>query len=72
MICRYFYFSDGFKYQPYVCNSCHEFSMGVQNLNDFFIVTIKSIDYRVYIVTVDRKTAVCLLNDSVLNDKGVI
>ena len=36
MICYYFYFSDGFKYQPYVCNECHDFSMTVQNLNDFF------------------------------------
>ena len=32
MICHYFYFSDGFKYQPYVCNSYHDFSMCVQNL----------------------------------------
>ena len=27
MICHYFYFSDGFKDQPYVCNGCHDFSM---------------------------------------------
>ena len=25
MICHYWYFKDiGFKYQPYVCNGCHE------------------------------------------------
>ena len=23
MLCHYFYFSDSFKYQPYVCNGCH-------------------------------------------------
>ena len=28
MICNYYYFSDGFKYQPYVCNRCHDFSSG--------------------------------------------
>ena len=28
MICRYYYFkSIGFKYQPYVCNGCHDLSM---------------------------------------------
>ena len=28
MICHYWYFKDiGFKYQPYVCNECHDFSM---------------------------------------------
>ena len=28
MICHYRYFKDiGFKYQPYVCNKCHDFLM---------------------------------------------
>ena len=31
MICYYSYFSDGFKYQHYVCNGFHDFSMGVQS-----------------------------------------
>ena len=43
MISHYWYFSDGFKYQPYVCNGCHDFSMCVQNLSDFFVVTIKNV-----------------------------
>ena len=72
MICHYWYFSDGFKYQPYVCNGCHDFSMTVQNFNDFFIATVKNIAYRVYIDGVDKKTAIYLLNNSVLDDKGVI
>ena len=30
MICHYWYFKDvGCKYQPYVCNGCHDFSMTV-------------------------------------------
>ena len=72
MICHYWYFSNGFKYQPYVCNACHDFIMVVQNLSDFFIVTIKNIDYRVYIANVDKKAAIYLLNNSLLADKGVI
>ena len=68
MICHFFYFSDGFKYQPYVCNGCHDFSMGVQKLSDFFIVTVKNIDYRVYIANVDKKTAIYLLNNSNLSN----
>ena len=66
------YFSDGFRYQPYVCNACHDFNMTVQNRNDFSIVTIKNVDYRVYIVGVDKKVAIYLLNNSVLDDKGAI
>ena len=42
MICDYWYFRDiGFKYQPYVCNECHDFSMIVQNLVDFVILRVK-------------------------------
>ena len=58
MICGYWYFKDiGFKYQPYVCNNCHEFSMTVTNLSDFFIVNIKKVFYRVYISGIDKKTS---------------
>ena len=36
MICHYWYFKDiGFKYQPYDCNGCHDFSVTVQKLDDF-------------------------------------
>ena len=56
MICNDQYFKDtGFKYQPYVYNACHDFSMGVQKLSDFFIITIKNIDYRLYTTGVDKK-----------------
>ena len=50
----------------------NDFSMTVKNLRDFFILTIKNVDYRVYIVDVDKKTAAYLLKNSVLNDKGVL
>ena len=36
MICNYSYSSEHFKYQSYVCNECHDFSMTVMNLSDFF------------------------------------
>ena len=55
MICNYCYFSDGFKYQPDICNGCHGFSMTVQSLSDFFILSVKNVDYRVYIVGVNKK-----------------
>ena len=57
MICDFFYFSDGFRYQPFVCNGCHGFNMTVQKLSDFFILTIKKIDYRVYIVELIKEGA---------------
>ena len=72
MIYHYWYFSDGFKYQPYVFNSCYDFSMTVQNLSDFFIVTVQNIDHRVYIANVDKKAAIYLLNNSILSEEGLL
>ena len=46
-ICHYWYFKDiGFKYQPYICNGCHDFSMIIQKLDDFVILRAKGVDYR--------------------------
>ena len=72
MACHYCYFKDGFKYQPYVCNACHDFNMTVQSLSDFFIVTFKRVYYRVYITGVDKKAAIFILKNSDLSEKGVL
>ena len=45
MICHYWCFKDiGFKFELCVCNGCPEFSMNVQNLDDYLILRVKSID----------------------------
>ena len=73
MICQYWYFKDiGFKYQPYVFNRCHDFPMIVQNLDDFVILRVKSVDHRCCLVNMSKKDAVSLLNNSVLDNKGVL
>ena len=73
MICHYCYFKDiAFKYQPYVCNGCHDFSMIVQKLDDFEILRVKGVDYRCFVVNMSQKDAISLLNNSVLDNKGVL
>ena len=73
MTCHYWYFKDiGFKYQPYVCNGCHDFSMIVQNVDDFVILRVKSVDYRFCAVNMSKKDTIRLLNNSVLDNKGVL
>ena len=73
MICHYSYFKDiGFKYQPYVCNGCHDFSMIVQNLDDFVILRVKSVNYKCCVVNMSKKDAIRLLNNYVLDNKGVL
>ena len=46
--------------------------MTVMDLSDFFILNIKSIDYRVYISGLDKKEAMIIFKKSVLDDKGVL
>ena len=73
MICHYWCFKDiGYKCEPYVCNQCHDLSIVVYDLNDFMILSIKGVDYRCYVFNMSKNDAIKLLNNSVLDDKGVL
>ena len=73
MICHYWYFKDiGYKYQPYACNKCHDLSMVVYDLKEFMILNIKGVEYRCYIFNMSKNDAINLLNNSVLDNKGVL
>ena len=73
IICHYWYFIDiGYKFEPHVCNGCHDLSMMVYDLNDFMILNIKCIDYRCYVFNMSKNVVITLLNNSVLDNKGVL
>ena len=55
MICNPCYFKDNFIYQPYICNKCHDFSMTLMDLSDFFVLNIKGVNCRVYISGINKK-----------------
>ena len=47
MLCRYWYFKNvGFKFEPHVCNKCHNVLMTAYELKDIAILTAKGVDYR--------------------------
>ena len=73
MICHYWYFKDiGYKYEPYVCNRCHDLLMVVYNLKNFMILNIKGVDYRCYVFNMSKNDAITLLNNSALDNEGVL
>ena len=38
-ICHYWYFKDiGFKYEPYLCNGCHDLMQKAMNFNNVAIM----------------------------------
>ena len=44
-ICHYCYFLDkGFKFQPDVCNGCHDVLMMSMNLNNTAILNVHGVD----------------------------
>ena len=46
-ICRYWYFLNySFKFQPNVCNRCHDLLIMSVNLSDIAILNIKGSDFR--------------------------
>ena len=65
MIFNHYYFKEKFNYQSYVCNKCHDFSMTVMNLRDFFISNIKGNEYRVYNTNIDKNEAMIRLKNQI-------
>ena len=70
MICHYWFFNNGFKFQDAVCNGCHDLTMLSVNISDITIITVKNVDYRCVIHNISRSEAINLLESSVLEDRG--
>ena len=73
MICHYWNFKDiGYKYEPHVCNKCHDLLLVVYDLKNFMILNIKGVDYTRYVFNMSKNDANALINNSVLDNKGVL
>ena len=61
-ICHYWYFKDiWFKYEPYLCNGCHDLMQKAVSFNDAAIVYVKGNAYRIHSINI--------INNSNLADK---
>ena len=70
MICHYWFFNYGFKFQDSVHNGCHDLTVLSNNINDIAIITIKNVDYRCIIHKISKSEAINLLENAVLEDGG--
>ena len=73
-ICHYWYFKDiGFKYEPYLCNGCHDLMQKAMSFNDIAIVYVKGSAYRIRFWYMSKDDAISIMNNSSLIDKkGVL
>ena len=68
-ICLYWFFlNKGFKFQPYVCNGCHD--MLIMNLSDVVILKVQGVDYRCITTGISKSVAVNLLQKTGLKKKN--
>ena len=73
MLCHYWYFKDvGFKFEPNVCNKCHNILMTAHELKTLQILNVIGVNLKCILWGISRDEAVNRLNNSVLRDKGVL
>ena len=69
-ICHYWYFKDiGFKYEPYLCNGCHDLMQKAMGFNNIAIVYIKENAYRIHFWHMSKDDAINIINGSILRKK---
>ena len=70
-ICRYWYFKDiGFKYEPYLCNGCHDLMQKVVSFNNIAFVYVGGSAYRINFWYMRKDDAINIMNGSNLVDKS--
>ena len=70
-ICYYWYFLNySFKFQPNVCNRCHDLLMMSINLSNIAILNIKDSDYHCIISLISKNKAINIIQNSDLTEKS--
>ena len=68
-ICQYWYFlNKGFKFQPNVCNRCHDLLMMSMNLSDITMLNIISVD-RCIVSGISKNEVINLMQNTDLSEK---
>ena len=63
----------GFKYEPYLCNGCHDLMQKAMSFNNVAIVYVKGNAYRIHFWYMSKDDAIDIMNGSNLVDKrGVL
>ena len=61
------------KYEPYLCNGCHDLMQKAVSFNDVAIVYVKGNAYRIHFWYMNRDDSINIMNNSnFLNKKGFL
>ena len=68
-ICHFWYFKDiGFKYEPYLCNGCHDLMQKATSFNNVAIIYVKGSAYRIKFWYMSKDYVINIMNGSYLLD----
>ena len=60
-------FNRNFKYEPYLCNVCHDLMQKVMNFSDVAVVSVKGSEYIIHFWCMSKDDAISIMNNSNLN-----
>ena len=63
------FLSKSFKFEPYLCDGCHNFIQKAMNFN-IAIVSVKGSDYRIHFWYMDKDDKINIMKNSDLNEKS--
>ena len=67
------YFKDSrFRFEPHICNKCHDVLMTAYELKNIAILNAKRVDFRCILLAISRDEAINRLDSSALEDKGIL
>ena len=70
-VCHYWYFLNySFKFQPNVCNRCHDLLMMSINLSEIAILNIKCFEYHCIVSLISNNEAINLLQNADLTERS--
>ena len=68
--CHYQYFKDiGFKYEPYLCNGCHDLMQKSMSFDNVSIVYARANAYVIHFWYISKNDAINIMNNSNFLDK---
>ena len=72
-LCHYWLFKNvGFKFEPHVSNRCHDLLIMAFWLENVAILSAKGATFSCSFQSISRNKALRRLNNSVLEDKGIL
>ena len=72
-ICYYWYFKDiSFKYEPYLCNGCHDLMGKAMSFNNIAILYVKGNAYRIHFWYMSKDDATDIMIGSNFDKRGAL